>query len=157
MTRIAVGLRAQHRISSQFQTLEEINPLQTTLFRTGYCKHESRLALRSAEIRPLFRRFVKCIERKTLDSFYTSLPPPQPKQPPSNRHKAGLARVDHNLPVQSPSQVSGSNRYELRSALYPLHCIQWAAALLVFGRAALPSPCLHTAQDSSCRPLIKHY
>jgi hypothetical protein len=36
VTRIAVGLRAQHRTPSQFQTLEEINPLQTTLFRTGY-------------------------------------------------------------------------------------------------------------------------
>jgi ribonucleoside-diphosphate reductase alpha chain len=32
VTRIAVGPRAQHRIPSQFQTLEEINPLQTTLF-----------------------------------------------------------------------------------------------------------------------------
>ena len=103
----------------------------------------------------MFRRFVKCIELKTLDSFYTSLPPPQPNQAPSSRHKAGLARVDHNLPVQSPSQVSGSNRLQLRSALYPLHRIRWRWRFWFLGGRLYPlHACIRRAKDRSC-PVIK--
>ena len=133
MPRIAIGPRPQHHTRSQFQTLGEINPLQTTLFRTGYCKHESRLALRSAEIRPLFRRFVKCIELKTLDSFYTSLPPPQPNQPPSNRHKAGLARVDHKSTSAEPKPSERIESITTAQGTLPSSSHPVAVALLVFG------------------------
>ena len=152
MTRIAVGLRAQHRTPSQFQTLEEINPLQTTLFRTGYCKHESRLALRSAEIRPLFRRFVKCIELKTLDSFYTSLTPPHstdtPVEPPQGRFSASRPQSTSAEPKPSERIESITTAHRtLPSSSHPV-----AVALLDFGRAALPSPCLHTAGPGQVVP-----
>ena len=40
----------------------------------------------------------------TLDSFYTSLPPPHSANTPSNRHKAGLARVDLIYHLPEPSR-----------------------------------------------------
>ena len=52
--RIRVGPRAQHRILSQFSTLEEINPLQTTLYEWGIVSMRVGFVLRSAEIKPLF-------------------------------------------------------------------------------------------------------
>ena len=60
VTRLPIGLRAQeHTRLRQFQSLIGVNPLQTTWLERGTVSGRVALLLRSAEIQPLFGRFVR--------------------------------------------------------------------------------------------------
>ena len=60
VTRLPIGLRAQeHTRLWQFQSLIGVNPLQTTWLERGTVSGRVALLLRSAEIQPLFGRFVR--------------------------------------------------------------------------------------------------
>ena len=55
----------------------------------GYCTHESRLVLRSAEIQPLIPRFVR-FSLFDLNRLEFKSAPPQTQKQPSKKHHSNL-------------------------------------------------------------------
>ena len=97
--RIRVGPRAQHRILSQFSTLEEINPLQTTLYEWGIVSMRVGFVLRSAEIKPLFFDLFRSNKFLISGSYtFVCLLDPSARlpaaPPPHHRSQAGVYLSD---------------------------------------------------------------
>ncbi len=127
--RIRVGPRAQHRILSQFSTLEEINPLQTTLYEWGIVSMRVGFVLRSAEIKPLFFDLFRSNKFLISGSYTLACPlDPSARLPaaaPPPLYTTGRVSLIHpvtwSLPTDKWRETKGHCHYSTSSPSSSLH------------------------------------